>query len=818
MFYLGNYQQRSSFAAQQTRALNLVWALSKSDQVKRGGKVALVGTGVSAITTAAALANLNIDVEYFGWSPNKGSQPFLNWLNPHASEWPEISPRDHSIFNAPSANAAAIVSGISQSFWDTNFPGRVLDLGAFKGLKRGNAEQVEIVGAPGPISTLRYDAIVLADSDLNGAGYWVRDEIEDLTYSTKTVIVSGCTDGGVVDVLRSVYRNFWDPKLLEAITNSSDGEFIRRAIKIAEGGRRDGFEEIEVYQNVVSAIDYVDSLHSISKLLSESIVSDKRVVLADSRYTSPLLAPITPVHKLLLAYAMRRGTVVYFQGTPKKGNEGVHIGPMFYRSFESVLIDRQPRSLFEPSLRRLGLRERSSQISSEIYDFDVPLWAPRNRDEIGFSLSGSVRQYSRVQQALDIGQIQSAFAIATLSDRPPLYPREAFGIETEIMGRHISPLDAPRSAGSSLPRIFKLDTENSSPPEPIDDHDSNLTLEITKSGGVSEGNNSVDIMFVTTRAKDTRRGGYFSRMRSDTDSYGSATIRVPEERDFGTVCRPWLSVPLGAYTFNFPAENSKKHFVLQNLSTYSFEQWSDTIKASGKDQALVFVHGFKTTFMQGMYQCAQIMWDIKFEGLPVYFSWASGGKVGDYEHDRNSALVARPRFAKMLGDLRSAGVKTVHVLAHSMGNFVVLDAIANHNHGNLPLGIGEVLMAAPDVDADHYRSIGPKVRAACSGMTLYASSVDKALKLSKAIAGNIPRAGDVYDGKPIILQNVDSIDVTAVGAEIFGLNHGVFASEKSILNDVKLLLAQGLRPPTKRLAEIGGMPVGLPAQWWRYLR
>src|SRR4030095_5263862 len=37
----------------------------------------------------------------------------------------------------------------------------------------------------------------------------------------------------------------------------------------------------------------------------------------------------------------------------------------------------------------------------------------------------------------------------------------------------------------------------------------------------------------------------------------------------------------------------------------------------------------------------------------------------------------------------------------------------------------------------------PKVRAAVSGMTLYASWADRALAASKRVAGGIPRAGDV---------------------------------------------------------------------------
>ncbi len=171
------------------------------------------------------------------------------------------------------------------------------------------------------------------------------------------------------------------------------------------------------------------------------------------------------------------------------------------------------------------------------------------------------------------------------------------------------------------------------------------------------------------------------------------------------------------------------------------------------------------------------------------------GHIIDYLYDRDSALGARGAFVELLRNIRAAGVQRVHVLAHSMGNLVVLNALAHHTHQTDPLGIAEVMMAAPDIDRDHYLGIAPKVRAAVSGMTLYASSADRALAASKAVAGDIPRAGDVPVSGPVLVKGVESIDVTPIGAELFGLGHGAFAQTRSILNDVHLLVTKGLRPP-----------------------
>jgi hypothetical protein len=76
----------------------------------------------------------------------------------------------------------------------------------------------------------------------------------------------------------------------------------------------------------------------------------------------------------------------------------------------------------------------------------------------------------------------------------------------------------------------------------------------------------------------------------------------------------------------------------------------------------------------------------------------------------------------------------------------------------------------------------------------------------------VPREG------PIVLAGIDTIDVTAIGDELFGLNHDVFATKRSLVNDIRLLL-RGLRPPNDRLSEIRPVPESPPPpHFWRFAR
>jgi esterase/lipase superfamily enzyme len=102
------------------------------------------------------------------------------------------------------------------------------------------------------------------------------------------------------------------------------------------------------------------------------------------------------------------------------------------------------------------------------------------------------------------------------------------------------------------------------------------------------------------------------------------------------------------------------------------------------------------------------------------------------------------------------------------------------------VGIGidltELVLAAPDVDRDVFRSMIKRLRIAAKGITLYASSADKALRASGIKAGG-PRA-------------------TAIGNDLFALNHAVFSRNRVLIDDIERLLLASTRPPDLRSPEL----------------
>ena len=242
------------------------------------------------------------------------------------------------------------------------------------------------------------------------------------------------------------------------------------------------------------------------------------------------------------------------------------------------------------------------------------------------------------------------------------------------------------------------------------------------------------------------------------------------------------------------------------------------IRQTQATRALIFVHGFNTSFEEAVYRNAQIIYDLDFRGLSILYSWSSRGSVLDYRYDLDSALNGRDGFVFLLKKLHDDfGIRRVDVIAHSMGNLLVLDALKNSAAAADPARVDQLVMAAPDVDREAFeKQLLPQVERISRGRTLYVSGADKALAASKLLA-IYPRAGDVPSpGSPVIREGLDTIDVTAIGDEFLGLNHTEFASNRSVIDDLKILLETDR--PASRLSQIRAYPEnGRAPRYWRYV-
>lgn len=318
----------------------------------------------------------------------------------------------------------------------------------------------------------------------------------------------------------------------------------------------------------------------------------------------------------------------------------------------------------------------------------------------------------------------------------------------------------------------------------------------------------VPVFYGTDRARvDTPTRIDYGDARGRRLELGQALVTVPKSHTEPQIERPWsFRIPFTGIEIG-QSEDPKDHFTMKEISALSEADFlarvGARLSASSRYEkhALVFVHGFNTTFDFAVYRTAQMSYDLKFDGAAFTYSWPSGGGVLNYTYDRESSGQSQPflkDFLKLV--LEKSGAKAVSIVAHSMGNQLVLPVLKDLRAAK-PEGVvfHEIILAAPDVDRDNFENIAKEIQGLAKGVTLYASKNDKALAISRNVNGGVARAGDVPAEGPLVLGGVDTIDVTQVSTDSLGLNHSGYAENNDLLADVRVVIQQGIRPPEKRL-------------------
>src|SRR5215831_11364015 len=336
----------------------------------------------------------------------------------------------------------------------------------------------------------------------------------------------------------------------------------------------------------------------------------------------------------------------------------------------------------------------------------------------------------------------------------------------------------------------------------------------------------VPVFFGTDRSRlDRPKRIAYGPSRGHRLEMGRALVTVPKAHQVPNVERPWtIRIPYTSVVLYQQEEDPKKHFTVQELKALSKEDLLALIRdrlslsKNFENQALVFVHGYNNAFDDALFRTAQIAYDLNYDGASFLYSWPSGAGISGYPYDRESAQQAEPylkQFLEMV--LNETGAKSVSIIAHSMGNQLLLQVLRSLDRSNPEVArINQIILAAPDVDRDSFEFLATQIRGVGHGITMYASSNDLALGISRRFAGGVPRAGDVPAGLgPIVVGGVDTIDVSALSTEYLSLNHSSYAEKTGLLKDIELILRTGTRPPEIRLPLLERVTGG-EGIYWRY--
>jgi esterase/lipase superfamily enzyme len=309
------------------------------------------------------------------------------------------------------------------------------------------------------------------------------------------------------------------------------------------------------------------------------------------------------------------------------------------------------------------------------------------------------------------------------------------------------------------------------------------------------------IFITTTREASEVVGVFFSGERAPGLGLASVDVTVPPNHVVGRLER----------AKRLPPDPSKEFAVVnpvvyRNDVSFVTEVNRELAKRPvGERKILLFVHGYNTTTSDAILRLTQFVEDSGFQGVPVLFTWASAARTPRYVYDLNSALVARERLDDMAAVLAATRATSIDIFAHSMGTFLTMEGLIDaQQEGRLGSRnrIDSIMLASPDIDIDLFRTqLAQLPRPVIERIFLLVSEDDAALRISRRIAGGVPRVGAANTAELEDL-GVTVIDLTEIEDSSSG-SHSKFAGSPEVVK----LIGAGLNS-TGRFGETNTPALG----------
>ena len=329
-------------------------------------------------------------------------------------------------------------------------------------------------------------------------------------------------------------------------------------------------------------------------------------------------------------------------------------------------------------------------------------------------------------------------------------------------------------------------------------------------GPAPAGSAIVSVFYATDRARliGPVLGYGTTRNANGSLDLGRFDVSVPRDHERGTLERPSI--------WTFWREDPNQHFVITGRTLQTYEDFYADIRSRiqrfDRKDAFVFIHGFNVAFEDAVFRTAQFAYDLQLPIAPILYSWPSAAAMSPiaYSTDAESNRWTERHLRWFLEDVvHKTGASRVHLVAHSMGNKALVNVL-NMLPESTTRKFGQIILTAPDVDADTFIELADGIRRSGERATLYASANDLALSASKQLQGGYRRAGDASGGV-VVVTGIDTIDVSALKTDFLGHSpqgHG------SVISDIFLLFTQGLEPARRPQLRSAGQA---PSLFWQFV-
>ncbi|MEM6683492.1 MAG: alpha/beta fold hydrolase [Pseudomonadota bacterium] len=292
------------------------------------------------------------------------------------------------------------------------------------------------------------------------------------------------------------------------------------------------------------------------------------------------------------------------------------------------------------------------------------------------------------------------------------------------------------------------------------------------------GAKNIDVLAISTRAPSDVEGEIYSGERGDGLSAHIVDISIPPTHRLGYLEAPSSKTP-----------KPEKEFAVRHIEAAEPErawQWFDEQNSGGR--LLIFVHGYRVRFADAVFRLSQVAHDSGIKTAPVLFTWPSRGKLFSYFYDRESANFSRDALELILAEaVARDSVSEITLLAHSMGSWLTMEALRQTSirNGTISPKIRDVVLASPDLDLDVFDQQIKAMGDERPHFTFLVSEDDRALGISKFLAGGQHRLGAInplkepYRSRIENTQGITVVDLSEVDTE-GGTTHSKFAATEAM--------------------------------------
>ncbi|WGI23553.1 alpha/beta fold hydrolase [Amylibacter sp. IMCC11727] len=287
-----------------------------------------------------------------------------------------------------------------------------------------------------------------------------------------------------------------------------------------------------------------------------------------------------------------------------------------------------------------------------------------------------------------------------------------------------------------------------------------------------------EIFVATTRQADGPTD--FSAKRTSRLNYARYDISIPPIHVEGKIEWPGRN------------PNPATDFVTKNVTPYdsalTFGRALNANAARNTDTAIIYVHGYNTSFAEGTYRLAQISHDMQDRNTVIHYSWPATENSLEYIRDRDSILFARDGLESLIKTVADQGFGNIVIVAHSVGSSLVTETlrqISLQSKSRLSHRIGGVILIAPDIDTDLFETQISRIDPMPNPFVVFGSAEDPALRLSAFLSGRANRVGQLKDTETLRRYGVQFVDVTDVKDGESG--HSVAITSPTILSILREL-------------------------------